>query len=71
MSSSAMMRGVPIIPHVDLDATLSEIIDHVITKAFEVVDRGVGVANEKVLERAAEAIGRPKAEGTPTHETVS
>ena len=71
MSSSAMMRGVPIISHVDLDATLSEIIDHVITKAFEVVDRGVGVANEKVLERAAEAIGRPKAEGIPTHEVIS
>lgn len=71
MSSSAMVRGVPTISHVDLDATLSKIIDHVITKALDALDRGAGVANEKVLERAAEAIGRPKAEGSPTRETVS
>ena len=34
MVSSALIRGVPTISHYDLDATLSQIIDHVITKAL-------------------------------------
>jgi 2-phosphoglycerate kinase len=58
MISSAMMRAVPIIPHYDLDATLSQIIDHVITKALETAERGVPVEpeDEKLLERAIEAV---------------
>ena len=71
MISSALMRGVPIIPHYDLDATLSGIIDHVITKALESAGRGVKVAarDEKLLERAVEAIGREKEKGV-TSETL-
>lgn len=60
MITSALMRGVPAISHYDLDATLSQIIDHVITKALEMVERGAVVADkdEKLLERAVEAVGR-------------
>src|ERR687896_463404 len=43
MASSALMRGVPTISHYDLDATLSEVIDHVINKALESVEKGVEV----------------------------
>jgi 2-phosphoglycerate kinase len=62
MISSAMMRGVPIIPHYDLDATLSQIIDHVITKALETTERGVPVEpeDEKLLERAVEAVEKKR-----------
>ena len=59
MVSSAMMRGVPVIQHVDLDNSLSEVIDHVIAKALEAAQRGANVGDEeKLLERAVEAIGR-------------
>lgn len=60
MVSSAMMRGVPIVPHRDLDSTLSEIIDHVLTKALEAADRGALSSEDSggLLEQAAEAIGR-------------
>jgi 2-phosphoglycerate kinase len=66
MLSSALMRGVPNITHYDLDATLSEIIDHVIRKALEVAESGVLVANddEKLLERAVEVIDRQDREGS-------
>jgi hypothetical protein len=72
MVSSALMRGVPIISHYHLDATLSEIIDHVITKALESAERGVKVAgqDEKFLERAVEVIGRDRNKGVPS-ETLS
>jgi 2-phosphoglycerate kinase len=65
MVSSGMMRGVPIIAHYDLDATLSEIIDHVINKALDAAERGVrvGTSNENLLERAVGAIGREKEKG--------
>jgi 2-phosphoglycerate kinase len=65
MMSSALMRGVPIISHYDLDATLSQIIDHVITKALEAVDRGaiVGRDDEHLLEQAVEVLGKTKKEG--------
>ena len=65
MVSSGIMRGVPVISHYDLDATLSEIIDHVLTKALESAERGVRVAGtgEKLLERAVEVIGRDKDKG--------
>ena len=45
MVSSALMRGVPIVQHYDLDATLTEMIDHVIQKALEAAERGVSVAS--------------------------
>ncbi len=72
MISSAIMRGVPIISHYDLDTTLTEVIDHVIAKALETVERGVPVAgrDEVLLERAVEAMGREKGEGSPAHEIV-
>jgi 2-phosphoglycerate kinase len=72
MVSSALMRGVPTISHYDLDATLTEIIDHVITKALESLVRGVDVKDteDKLLERAVEAVGRQKREGSDKHEVV-
>jgi 2-phosphoglycerate kinase len=72
MASSALMRGVPTISHYDLDATLTEIIDHVITKALESLVRGVDVKDteDKLLERAVEAVGRQKREGSDKHEVV-
>ena len=59
MLSSARMRGVPVITHIDLDATLTNVIDHVIRKAFEMTDLGteVGTRQEKLLEAAAEVVG--------------
>jgi 2-phosphoglycerate kinase len=71
MVSSARVRGVPTVSNFDLDTTLSEIIDHVIRRALEMVERGTTVAgrDEGLLERAVEAI-RDK-EGRVTRETVS
>jgi 2-phosphoglycerate kinase len=68
MVSSGMMRGVPIISHYDLDATLSEIIDHVINKALDAAERGVrvGTTDDNLLERAVEVIGRDKEKGVPS-----
>src|ERR687892_1423303 len=73
MVSSALMRGVPTISHYDLDATLTQIIDHVITKALESLARGVDVKDteDKLLERAVQAVGRQKREGSDKHEAVS
>ncbi len=72
MVSSALMRSVPTISHYDLDATLTQIIDHVITKALESLARGVDVKDteDKLLERAVEAMGRQKREGSDRHEAV-
>jgi 2-phosphoglycerate kinase len=72
MVSSALMRGVPTISHYDLDATLTQIIDHVISKALESLVRGVDVQDteDKLLERAVEAVGRQKKEGSDKHEVV-
>ena len=69
MVSSALMRGVPAIAHYDLDATLSEVIDHVINKALESVEKGieVGGTDEKLIEKAVEAVGRTK---TSVHDDV-
>jgi len=73
MVSSALMRGVPTIQHYDLDATMSEIIEHVIRKALEAAESGVRVSgkDEKLLERAVEVIDRgTRDEGSATRETV-
>lgn len=71
MVSSALMRGVPTIAHYNLDETLSQVIDHVITKALETVERGVKVEgrDEELLERAVEAVGRSKG-GSAEREAV-
>jgi hypothetical protein len=46
MISSALIRGVPRISHYDLDATLSQMIDHVINRALKTVERGTTVARD-------------------------
>ena len=76
MVTSALMRGVPIVSHYDLDATLSQTIDHVITQALEAVHSDVAVSedDERLLERAVEAMGKGKNEqerGSSSHEAVS
>jgi 2-phosphoglycerate kinase len=70
MVSSARVRGVPTITNFDLDTTLSEIIDHVIKRALEMVERGTSVVEtDQLFERTVEAV-RGK-EGRAAHETVS
>jgi 2-phosphoglycerate kinase len=73
MINSALMREVPTVEHYDLDTTLSRIIDEIIPKALQTVGRGGHVASsdERLLERAVEAIGRQKEEGSTEHEIVS
>lgn len=58
MVSSAMMRSVPIVNHYDLDATLSEIIDHVLNRAVHAIEQGAtGEAGRGVLiDKAAESV---------------
>lgn len=60
MISSATMRGVPTINNYDLDTTLSEIIDHVLSKALEAADNGAAVdsAAGKLLEQRVEVVDR-------------
>lgn len=73
MVSSALMRGVPIIQHDELDNTLSQIVDHVIKRALETAQRGIDVeaTGDKLLERAVEVIDRQQREEAGTdHETV-
>jgi 2-phosphoglycerate kinase len=72
MTSSALMRGVPVIQHEHLDTTLSEIIDHVIAKLNEAIASGVDVSkkDQQRLERAIE-VKEKTDEGSITRETVS
>ena len=76
MMNSAMMRQVPIVEHDELDLTLSKIIDQVIAKALETVERGGVVSSEgeeHLLEKAVEVIGKQKngaTEGKTTREAV-
>lgn len=74
MVSSALMRGVPVIQHYNLDDTLSKIIDHVIVKALEAAEKGVSVVaptEDKLLERAVEVVDRQKREEKEaSHEVV-
>lgn len=72
MIDSAAMRGVPVVSHDDLDNTLSKIIDQVVEKALEAVERGTRVSaegEEGLLEQAVEAIGKQK-NGGKTREVV-
>ena len=58
MVSSAMMRGVPIINHYDHDATLSEIIDHVLKRAVSVIEQQRGPGDgEAMIEKAIGGAG--------------
>ncbi len=76
MINSARMRNVPIVEHDGLDTTLSKIIDQVITRALEMVERGEVVATDEdsaLLERAVEVVGKQNngtTEGKTTRETV-
>lgn len=66
MVSSALMREVPIIQHYDLDATLAEILDHVIRTALEATEKGVvdiAGEDEELLGRAVEVMTRNEREG--------
>jgi 2-phosphoglycerate kinase len=75
MINSAMMRKVPIVPHDDLDTTLSLIIDQVIEKALEAVDRGAVVSESEspLLDQAVEVIGKQRngAKENAQHEVIS
>ena len=68
MVNSALMRGVPVIDHVDLDTSLSEVIDHVLLKALTMVERGAAVEGGEQLEKVVETIDR---EGSAEREAVS
>ena len=69
MVNSALMRGVPVIEHVDLDASLSEVIDHVLLKALSMVERGADVEGGEQLGKVLEStVDR---EGSAEREAVS
>ncbi|MDQ3985572.1 MAG: 2-phosphoglycerate kinase [Actinomycetota bacterium] len=70
MESSALMRGVPIVSHYHLDQTLSEIIDHVIARASDAIDREDVVGDKELLERAVGAVDRQTREGSAEREVV-
>ena len=69
MVNSALMRGVPVIEHVDLDNSLSEVIDHVLLKALNMVERGANVEGGEHLEKVLE--GTIDREGSSAREVVS
>jgi 2-phosphoglycerate kinase len=70
MISSALMRGVPVISHGDLDATLTEVLDHVITKALETAEAtSQSVTDDDgLLDEAARVVEKGK--GTKKREAV-
>ncbi|HET7481909.1 MAG TPA: hypothetical protein VFK89_03520, partial [Actinomycetota bacterium] len=60
MVNSARMRGVPVIEHVDLDNSLTEVVEHVLRKALEMAERTPSVtsSDEKLMGQAVEALER-------------
>lgn len=72
MISSALMRGVPVVAHGDLDSTLTEVLDHVITQALEMSQRSPGAVepDTHLLGKAAEVIEKQKGEGSKKREAV-
>jgi 2-phosphoglycerate kinase len=72
MISSALMRGVPVIPHGDLDATLTNVLDHVITKALELNESTSEAVTDDgtLLDEAARVIEKQKGEGSKSREVV-
>ncbi len=73
MVTSALVRGVPVISHYDLDESLSQTIDQVLTKTLEAVARGSAADGneERLLERVAEPVDNDTNEGSNSRETVS
>ena len=65
------MREVRIVSHEDHDATLAEIMDHIITTAYAAVEGREDVGDQPLLERAAEAVDQSHEEGSNTRETVA
>lgn len=59
MVSSALMRGVPAISHYDLDATLSQIVDHILQRVLDRDRRAGSDDRQEPLERA-EAVVFPR-----------
>lgn len=72
MISSALMRGVPVISHGDLDATLTEVLDHVLTKALETAEATSKPVTDDgaLLDEAARVVERTKGEGSEKREAV-
>jgi 2-phosphoglycerate kinase len=56
MISSALIRGVPRVSHYDLDATLSQMIDHVMNKALKMAERGTEAAAGATPARGEDAL---------------
>ena len=72
MVSSALMRGVPTIEHCDdVDATLSMIIDHVLTKALKTVEQETRAGSEEPAHSAAEPLGLGGRRDKIAHESIS
>ncbi|CAN5621219.1 hypothetical protein BH24ACT26_BH24ACT26_15970 [soil metagenome] len=65
MISSALIRGVPAISHYDLDATLSQIIDHVIVKALTRSEHSDGADGDVSRGRAMSSVDRTKGAPRP------
>ena len=74
MVTSAMMRGVPVIAHNDLDRTLSETISHVVAQALKSVEGGKpkdqAGQDDGMLNHAVGVIDRER-EGSGSNEAVS
>lgn len=58
MISSALMRGVPTISHYDLDATLTQVIDHVMNRALETGERRVATQGDVGPHQPIPAVDR-------------
>ena len=72
MISSALMRGVPVISHGDLDATLADVLDHVITKALETAEATSMPVSDAgdLMNEAARVVEKRKGEGSKKREAV-
>lgn len=72
MVSSALMREVPTIEHCDdVDATLSRIIDHVLTRALKTVEQGTRAGSEEPVHPAAEPLSLGGRQEDIAHESIS
>jgi 2-phosphoglycerate kinase len=71
MLSSALIRGVPQVPHDDLDATLSRIIDHVLDKALQTADRRRAAKGPQDAQAEPEAVPRTRPATTKEERRVT
>ncbi len=71
MMSSARVRGVPTISHIDLDATLTEIVDHVVDSALRMVGKESHEDEGPASHLAGTAPEDLDKEGSSARETVS